>query len=216
MSKTVSALYAEDYLNYLLQRGFLQKKIRKIYLQDIQKYCLGKTIDFGCGVGELLQLLPEGSIGYEINPLAVDYCKSRGLQVFLYDPENDNYKLQGLPMDQYESFTMNHVLEHTENTIEVIKNLFTTCHRIGIKRIVFTVPGIKGFHSDKTHRTFIDMHFFKTNGLLDNEFCYLFCLIFLFVWWILKRLIIKIIAKNCDKKNRSKRYSVTHRIFMQF
>jgi SAM-dependent methyltransferase len=170
MSKTVSALYAEDYLNYLLQRGFLQKKIRKIYLQDIQKYCLGKTIDFGCGVGELLQLLPEGSIGYEINPLAVDYCKSRGLQVFLYDPENDNYKLQGLPMDQYESFTMNHVLEHTENTIEVIKNLFTTCHRIGIKRIVFTVPGIKGFHSDKTHRTFIDMHFFKTNGLLDNEF----------------------------------------------
>jgi SAM-dependent methyltransferase len=170
MAKIVSALYAEDYFNYLLQRGFLQKIIRKIYLRDIQKCCTGKTIDLGCGVGELLQLLPEGSIGYEINPLAVDYCKSKGLQVFLYDPQDDNYQLQDIPANQFESFTMNHVLEHTEDTVEVIQKLFATCHRLRIRRLVFTLPGIKGFFSDKTHRTFIDINFFKTNGLLNNDF----------------------------------------------
>jgi SAM-dependent methyltransferase len=169
MSKVAQTVYAEQYFNYLVKRGFIQKLIRKIYLWDIRRCCIGRTIDFGCGVGELLQSLPAGSIGFEINWVAVDYCKSKGLRVFLFDPENDGYALKELSENEFGSFTMNHVLEHTENTASVINQLFESCHRLNIGRLVFTVPGIKGYYSDKTHVTFVDVPFFERNALLNTH-----------------------------------------------
>jgi len=85
--------YDQKYTNYQLNRGIIRKKIRKIYLKNILKYVIGKTIDFGCGIGELLSLLPEKSIGYDINEATVKYCKKKGLNVEHYSPEIDNYEL---------------------------------------------------------------------------------------------------------------------------
>jgi hypothetical protein len=65
---------------------------------------------------------------------------------------------------------MNHVLEHLEHAHETIRKIFQSCAGIGIRRIVFTVPGEKGFKMDKTHITFIDLDYFLNNGLLDNKF----------------------------------------------
>ena len=41
----------------------------------------GPTLDYGCGAGELLELLPAGSEGAEVNREAVEYCRSKGLRV---------------------------------------------------------------------------------------------------------------------------------------
>jgi len=170
MEKEPTTLYDKDYFEYLLNRGEFRKFVRGFYLKDIKNFCKGKTIDFGCGVGELLKLLPSGSIGLEINPVAVTYCQSIGLDVRLYSPETDNYKLEILPKGPFSTFTMNHVLEHIEDSQKTIKILFDSCYRLGIERIVFTVPGIKGYKSDSTHQTFINKKYFADNGLLDNKY----------------------------------------------
>ena len=169
MAENNSDLYGEEYFQYLVKRSYLQKIIRKIYLYDIKKYCIGKTIDLGCGVGELLQVLPNGSMGFEVNFVAVNYCRSKGLNVMLFEPDKDDYSFQLIEKNSYESFTMNHVLEHLEDAYAVINKIFAACYKLGIKRLVFTVPGIKGFQSDKTHKVFIDLNFFRTNGLLNND-----------------------------------------------
>ncbi len=170
MTDTTENLYAQEYFEYLQRRGPIRKLIRKIYLRDIRQYCMGKTIDFGCGVGELLGMLPGDSIGFEVNKFVVAFCKSRGLKVEHYDPVKDDYRFDMITQGMYITFTMNHVLEHIENSQEVIHKIFGSCNRLEIKRIVFTVPGYKGYLSDKTHLTFIDEKYFADNGLLGNEY----------------------------------------------
>jgi SAM-dependent methyltransferase len=154
----------------LRSRGFFRTLIRTLYLRDIKKYCIGETIDFGCGTGSLLAILPVGSIGYEINDIAVKYCRSRGLDVEYYVPEFDNYQLDAVPENKYTSFTMNHVLEHLENSHLVLNKLFKTCRRLGIQRIVLTVPGSKCFRQDETHRTFVNRQYLEDRGMLENQY----------------------------------------------
>jgi SAM-dependent methyltransferase len=163
-----SEVYSTDYFDYQQKRSALRKFIRKAYLNDIKRYCIGKTIDFGCGIGELLQVLPAQSIGFEINPVAVEFCRAKGLSANLYDTDDD-YNFKMLERGLFKTFTMNHVLEHLENPHEVIHKIFNACERLGIQRIIFTVPGHKGFLSDKTHITFIDMKYFTTNNLLNDQ-----------------------------------------------
>lgn len=173
MKPAKEELYAEDYLFYLSDRNFIRKLIRRFYLFDIRKYCKGKTIDFGSGIGELLKILPRGSVGFEVNKFAVDYCKSKGLTVELYNPEMDDYKFRMIEERKYTTFTMNHVLEHLDNSSVVINKIFESCHKLEISMIVFTVPGFKGYKSDKTHQTFIDLNYFKNNRILENKYYHL-------------------------------------------
>lgn len=169
MTASADEIYSEDYFNYLRNRSSIRKAVRTLYLNDIRKYCIGKTIDFGCGVGELLKILPVGSIGFEVNKVVVEFCKKKGLNVNLYVPETDNYSFQMIEKGKYETFTMNHVLEHLENSFEAINKIFDSCYRLHIKRIVFTVPGHKGYKSDATHETFINMDYLKKTGVTTNK-----------------------------------------------
>ena len=170
MTATAEEIYSQDYFDYLHNRSSFRKKVRSFYLNDIKKYCIGKTIDFGCGVGELLKILPDGSIGFEVNKVVVEFCKKNGLNVKLYVPEEDNYEFKTIEAGKYETFTMNHVLEHLERSADVIGKIFESCNRLGIKRIVFTVPGHKGYKSDATHQTFINMNYLKTSGVTGNQY----------------------------------------------
>ncbi len=168
-----SSLYKQEYFEYLHNRSKFRKFVRQFYLRDISRNCDGKTIDMGCGIGELLRQLPEGSIGFEINPVAVDFCNETGLKVFNYDPVKDDYRFDMIEPGIYSSFTMNHVLEHLEDSDKQIKKILASCYRLGIKKIVFTVPGKKGFQSDATHMSFIDMKYLKLHGILANEYYHL-------------------------------------------
>lgn len=170
MTASAEEIYSQDYFEYLNNRSAIRRKVRTIYLNDIKKYCVGKTIDFGCGVGELLKILPAGSIGFEVNKVVVDFCRKNGLNVNLYAPETDNYDFRMIEAGKYETFTMNHVLEHLEDSYLAINKIFQSCARLGIKRIVFTVPGHKGYKSDKTHETFINIDYLKSTGICGNEF----------------------------------------------
>lgn len=170
MTATVEEIYSHEYFDYLHNRSSFRKRVRSFYLNDIKKYCIGKTIDFGCGVGELLKILPHGSTGFEVNKVVVEFCKKNGMDVKLYIPEKDNYEFQMIEAGSYETFTMNHVLEHLERSSDVISKIFGSCNRLGIKRIVFTVPGHKGYKSDATHQTFINMDYLMESGVTSNKY----------------------------------------------
>ena len=169
MTATAEEIYSKDYFEYLNNRSSFRKKIRTLYLNDIRKYCIGKTIDFGCGVGELLKILPAGSIGYEVNKVVVAFCQKNGLNIHLYIPAEDNYEFKMIQPGKYQTFTMNHVLEHLERSYDVMNKIFESCNRLGIKRIVFTVPGHKGYKSDATHQTFINISYLEQNGIIENK-----------------------------------------------
>ena len=170
MTAAAEEIYSQDYFEYLKNRSPIRKKVRTIYLNDIRKYCIGKTIDFGCGVGELLKSLPAGSVGFEVNKVVVEFCKKSGLNVNLYVPEEDGYNFRMIEAGTYETFTMNHVLEHLEDSYKIINKIFENCARLGIKRVVFTVPGHKGYQSDATHQTFINMDYLIKTGVSDSKY----------------------------------------------
>ncbi|KQQ80069.1 hypothetical protein ASF73_02575 [Xanthomonas sp. Leaf131] len=155
--------FDERYTSYQADRAPLRKLVRKIYLRSAQSMLRGPTLDFGCGVGELLGRLPEGSRGLEYNHSTVAYCRSRGLAVDHYDGVADDWQLSVIPdSTRFESMVVSHVLEHLEEPAAVLGKLAQAACRLGVQRLLVIVPGKAGFHSDSTHLTFVD------TGLLSH------------------------------------------------
>ncbi|MCA9375009.1 methyltransferase domain-containing protein [Candidatus Dojkabacteria bacterium] len=162
--------FGEEYNQYLSNRSFLRNRMRRMfYFRDLLQYIIGDAIDFGCGVGELLEYLRPGSIGFEVNPDSVAQCRSKNLKVFLYEPEKDQYKFSMIQPGKYKTFTMNHVLEHIPNAAKVLAQILSSCARLEIDNVQITVPGYKGFEHDKTHIQFIDDSFLEKNGFTRNK-----------------------------------------------
>lgn len=129
------------------------------------RFAKGKVLDLGCGLGEFLSQSPTGSLGLEINTETVAFCQASGLNVNYYDVKTDDYAFNGIPANVYSTFVMSHVLEHLPNPDEVIQKNIAACNRLNIETLIFVVPGVKGFQSDKTHLTFIDKEFFSKHNL---------------------------------------------------
>jgi 2-polyprenyl-3-methyl-5-hydroxy-6-metoxy-1,4-benzoquinol methylase len=163
--------FTKEYAAEQLRRSRhpLRRLIKGFYIRNILKEVIGPGIDFGCGAGQLLALLPQGSIGVEVNPFLVDQLAESGLEVCLYNPGADQYLLSDFPVNQYHTCVISHVLEHLTEAVQTIKTLFHACHRLGIKRIILVLPGLKGYHSDPTHKTFIDSQYLHAHGLLCCE-----------------------------------------------
>ncbi len=151
-------LYGENYTRYQLDRGHLRRIVRQVYLKSAIGQLRGPTVDCGCGVGDLLRQLPAGSVGLDINPVSVEYCRSQGLDARLYDGDMDRWDLGPLAATQaLQSLVISHVLEHLERPMEKLARLLRACERLGIERALVIVPGPRGYESDDTHRTFVDL-----------------------------------------------------------
>ncbi|WP_416203264.1 class I SAM-dependent methyltransferase [Xanthomonas euvesicatoria] len=161
--------FGAAYTEYQVNRSRLRKLVRRIYLHSAQTLLRGPTLDFGCGVGELLERLPGGSRGLEYNQATVRYCRERGLAVDHYDGESDDWSL-GVLADgaRFESMVISHVLEHLEQPEEVLRKLAAAARRLGVRRILVVVPGRAGFRTDATHRTFVDAELLSRPGLLGG------------------------------------------------
>jgi SAM-dependent methyltransferase len=149
--------YGERYARYQLDRSWLRKFVRKAYLNSAASRLSGPTVDLGCGVGELLERLPVGSMGLDVNPVSVEHCRLRGLHAEVYDGEGDSWSLGVLdPAQGFASLVISHVLEHLDEPMPKLSQLLSACGRLGITRVLVIVPGRRGYSSDNTHRTFID------------------------------------------------------------
>jgi len=143
--------------------------VKSFYLRNLLRYVDGPTIDFGCGAGQLLERLPPGSIGFEVNPALVRALQAAGLNAVHYDAAADRFSLGGLAEHRYSTFVMAHVLEHFADAAQVLRTLLRACRRLEVRRFVLVVPGWKGYLSDATHRTFVDWGYLQREGLLSCE-----------------------------------------------
>jgi len=149
--------YGSAYTAYQTNRSAWRKLVRRLYLNSAAKALSGPTLDFGCGVGELLARLPKGSKGLEYNRASVDLCRQRGLDVVWYDGYADNWRLSTLPKDShFQSMVLSHVLEHLEDPMAVLRALLRSAKGVGVDRVLIIVPCRVGYGSDATHRTYVD------------------------------------------------------------
>lgn len=150
--------YDQGYTDYQTNRNGLRKLVRGFYMRSAIAQLDGATIDFGCGVGELLARLPQGSTGLEINQATVKYCLDRGLDVMHYDAEDDGWSLSPLVASgrRYESMVISHVLEHLDHPMRKFNSLLRASRELGVRRVLAIVPGKAGYASDSTHLTFVD------------------------------------------------------------
>lgn len=139
----------------------LRRLVKRLYLANLLSEVRGPTIDFGCGAGQLLERLPAGSLGLEVNPHLVTFLTARGLQVTAIDADARAFELPGLPSATYRTLVIAHVLEHLPDPAGALTTLLQSCRRIGVERVVVVVPGWRGFQSDRTHRTFIDRRYLR-------------------------------------------------------
>jgi len=153
----MSQQFDSTYTHYQLDRSWLRKQVRQLYLRKAASLVSGPTLDFGCGVGELLRLLPPGSQGLEYNKATVEHCQSHGLHVQYYDGFADDWAMSVLTDGtRFESMVISHVLEHLDDPVDKFRKLLAAARPLGIRNVLVIVPGQAGFQFDPTHLTFVD------------------------------------------------------------
>src|SRR5690554_2065072 len=161
--------FDQSYTEYQTDRNFFRKLVRRAYLRSARTQLAGATLDFGCGVGELLSRLPEGSKGLEYNHATVEHCRRKGLDVDWYDGNQDGWKLSVIdPGRRFRSMLISHVLEHLDEPMGVLNRLLEAAAKLDIERVLVIVPGKAGYRIDDTHRTFVDMGMLSSRTAADE------------------------------------------------
>jgi SAM-dependent methyltransferase len=106
------------------------------------------VLDVGCGIGDFLRFR-DGTVGVDVNPATVEWCREQGLDVRLMEPDR-------LPFRDAEfgGAMMDNVLEHIADP----KSLLGELRRVVAPRarLIVGVPGRRGYASDADHKVFYD------------------------------------------------------------
>ena len=140
---------AQTYFNYLQKRSFFGNLYRRLYLYP--RLCLhltGRTLDIGCGLGDLLAYRAQ-TTGVDINNKTIEWCQTQGLEARLMEPDV-------LPFADcsFDSVNLDNVLEHLVDPTALLKEIGRVLKPNGL--FVVGVPGRKGFESDPDHKTYYD------------------------------------------------------------
>lgn len=149
--------FDQSYLDYQVNRSALRRWVRQAYLTRAAALAPGRCIDFGCGAGELLARLGTDSVCLEYNHAAVAFCRSKGLEVGFYDGFADDWQLDQLQGQRFDTLVVSHVLEHLDDPMRILHRLLSACDRLGIHRVLVIVPQEAGYKVDATHRTFVEL-----------------------------------------------------------
>ena len=147
----------------------VRRLVKSFYLRNVLRDVRGPTIDFGCGAGQLLARLPAGSVGLEVNPHLIKALKVAGCTVQLARADMRDFELEGVEPGRFRTLVIAHVLEHLPDPAAALRILLAACNRLAIERVIVVVPGAKGFASDRTHKTFIDMAYLQSKMLARVE-----------------------------------------------
>jgi 2-polyprenyl-3-methyl-5-hydroxy-6-metoxy-1,4-benzoquinol methylase len=109
-----------------------------LYLDAVKE---GKVLDFGCGNGWTLDNLKAGGwdcYGLDFDNKAVEFCRSKGLQVNLGDIPSQNY-----PDNFFDAITINHVIEHVHEVDDLLKNCYKKLKKGG--RLIIATPNTENW-----------------------------------------------------------------------
>lgn len=139
----------KDYYNFLSKRSRLALYYRRFYLYPfLSRFLSGRVLDVGCGIGDFLKFYKQ-SVGVDINPWNIDYCKKRGLSTYLV--KDGRYPFEN---GSFDGAIIDNVLEHLDDPLSTL----TEIHRVLIPygTMIVGVPGKKGYESDPDHKRFYD------------------------------------------------------------
>lgn len=129
------------------KRGKVGLLYRKIYLYPrLCRYLKGRALDIGCGIGDMLDFRAN-TIGVDINPNLVDWCRKRNLDARLIN----GYSLP-FGNHEFQSVIMDNVLEHILNPEKLLSEIYRVISHNG--NFIIGVPGALGFNYDKDHKIY--------------------------------------------------------------
>jgi SAM-dependent methyltransferase len=137
------------YFQYLQNKSRLGNVYRAYFLYPtLTRFLRGKVLDFGCGTGTFLEYR-KNTIGADFNPLLVEQCLSKGLNVHLI-------KAGVLPFQNqyFDCVVMDNVLEHIQDPQLALQEVRRVMRPDGI--FLVGVPGKCGFNFDADHKIFYD------------------------------------------------------------
>ena len=135
----------DDYFECLARRKRAGLWYRDLWLYPrICGHLTGTVLDVGCGIGDLVRHRPQ-TIGVDVNPKAVAFCQSQGLEVQLMQPDR-------LPFTDcvFDGAVLDNVLEHLERPEPLLADVRRVLKAGG--HFVVGVPGKRGFDSDSDHK----------------------------------------------------------------
>ena len=162
-----------DYFGYLRRRSRLGGIYRRYFLYPtLNRFLKGNTLDVGCGIGDFLCYRPN-TVGTDINPHAVEWCRNLGMDVTLMRADELPYKA-----GSFQNVVMDNVLEHIENPANIIEEV----KRVLVPNGTFLVgvPGLRGYECDSDHKIFydknrlisvLDSHGFSAKRIIYTPFC---------------------------------------------
>lgn len=139
-------------LNRISRRGLVYKRfIVSPILFLLSRQFGPRIMEIGVGLGSgLIGAFPSRVCGLDINPLMVDACRAKGLQV-------DAISADGIYPAQtgyHDVCVLDNVLEHIEHPQQTLDE----CYRITQDNggLIIVVPGERGFAADDDHKRFYD------------------------------------------------------------
>jgi len=147
----------------------LRRIVKSFYVSRILKHVDGLAVDLGCGAGQILERLPRGSLGIELNPFLIADLTQRGYQVIQAKPDTARLDVSGVPAGKFKTLVLSHVLEHFSDADQVLRRLLSDCAEREIATVVVVVPGLVGYRSDSTHKTFVTLEYLKEKNVLEAE-----------------------------------------------
>ncbi len=168
MSSDFDATYAAEQIRR--RSSPLRRMVKAGYLANLIHRFDGPTIDLGCGAGQLLERLPSGSVGLELNDALLEHLRRLHLDVLKYDAIADDFSLSPLfdnGRGPYRHLVCAHVIEHFDDSAHAVRKLLISGARLGLDSMVFVVPGKKGFSTDATHRVFVTEDYIRSQNLAE-------------------------------------------------
>lgn len=158
------------YFEYLMRRSFFGDLYRRYVLYPkLNLHLKGRVLDVGCGIGDMLSYR-KNTVGLDVNPLNVDFCKKRQLEAYVMKPDVIPFK-----DETFDSVLLDNVLEHIEKPSLLFKEIRRVLKPNGI--LLIGVPGIKGYQSDDDHKVYYDekklQALAKKNHFNVNHFLYM-------------------------------------------